>query len=134
MVQIGDKSEVSEDNCIPTDENKLKEDQQKEYLELVEKFKRECLKSYNINRSGEVIKKFNLPSFQPLTEAQRESKMIDIVVFIDFRMITKFHHVETFCPTGRAKRCVDAKINTLESEGKCSPSMESEPRVPVNLI
>ena len=26
------------------------------------------------------------------------------------------------CPTGRAKRCVDAKINTLESEGKCSPS------------
>ena len=26
------------------------------------------------------------------------------------------------CPTGRAKRCVDAKNNTLESEGKCSPS------------
>src|SRR6185312_15340415 len=25
------------------------------------------------------IKKFNLPSFQPLTEAQRESKMIDTV-------------------------------------------------------
>ena len=37
------------------------------------------------------------------------------------------------CPTGRAKRCVDAKINTLESEGKCSPSMKSEPSVPVNL-
>ena len=27
-------------------------------------------------------------------------------------------------PTERAKRCVDAKINTLESEGKCSPSTE----------
>ena len=26
------------------------------------------------------------------------------------------------CPTRRAKRCVDVKINTLESEGKCSPS------------
>ena len=26
------------------------------------------------------------------------------------------------CPIRRAKRCVDAKINTLESEGKCSPS------------
>ena len=25
-------------------------------------------------------------------------------------------------PTERAKRCVDAKINTLESDGKCSPS------------
>ena len=27
----------------------------------------------------------------------------------------------------------DAKINTLESEGKCSPGMESQPSVPVNL-
>ena len=45
----------------------------------MEKFKRGCLKSYNINRSGEVIKKFNLPSFQPLTKAQCESKMIDAV-------------------------------------------------------
>ena len=49
------------------------------YEELVERFKRECLKSYNVNRSGEVIKKFYLPSFQPLTEAQRENKMIDAV-------------------------------------------------------
>ena len=45
----------------------------------MERFKRECLKSYSVNRSGEVIKKFDLPSFQPLTEAQRESKMIDTV-------------------------------------------------------
>ena len=45
----------------------------------MEKFKRECLKSYSINRSGEVIKKFNLPTFQPLTEAQHENKMMDAV-------------------------------------------------------
>ena len=45
----------------------------------MEKFKCECLKSYIINRSSEVIKKFNLPSFQSLTEAQRESKMMDAV-------------------------------------------------------
>jgi hypothetical protein len=45
----------------------------------VENFKRECLKLYNISRSGEVIKKLNLPSFQPLTEAQRENKMMDAV-------------------------------------------------------
>ena len=45
----------------------------------MEKFKRECLKSYSITRSGEVIKKFDLPSFQPLTETQRENKMIDVV-------------------------------------------------------
>ena len=30
-------------------------------------------------------------------------------------------------------RTVDAKINTLESKGKCSPSTESRPSMPVNL-
>ena len=45
----------------------------------MEKFKSECLKSYSVTRSSEVIKKFDLPSFQPLIEAQRENKMIDAV-------------------------------------------------------
>ena len=67
MVDVTDKSTVNEENYVPVDENKLKEDQKKEYLELVEKFKHECLKSYSITRSGDVIKKFDLPSFQPLT-------------------------------------------------------------------
>ena len=79
MVDITDKSAVSEDNQVPVSENKLKEEQKKEYEELVEKFKRECLKSYSINRSGEVIKKFDLPTFQSLTEAPRENKMIDAI-------------------------------------------------------
>ena len=35
--------------------------------------------------------------------------------------------------TAVEKLGVDAKINTLKSEGKCSPSTESEPSVPVNL-
>ena len=69
MVELGDHSEVNEENYVPVPEEKLKEDQRQEFLELVEKFKRECLKSYSVNRSGELIKKFNLPSFQPLTEA-----------------------------------------------------------------
>ena len=73
MVDLTDKSAISEENQIPVPEDELKEEQKKEYEELVEKFKRECLKSYNVNRSGEVIKKFNLLSFQPLIEAQRES-------------------------------------------------------------
>ena len=79
MVELTNKSAVSKENHISVPEDKLKEEQKKEYEELVEKFKCECLKSYSINRSGEVIKKFNFPSFQPLTEAQRESKMIDAV-------------------------------------------------------
>jgi hypothetical protein len=76
MVDITDKSVVNEENQISVPEDNLKEEQKKEYEELVEKFKRECLKSYSIARSGEVIKKFDFPSFQPLTEAQRENKMI----------------------------------------------------------
>ena len=79
LVDIIDESVVSEENQIPVPEDKLKEEQKKEYEKLVEKFKRECLKSYSVNRSGEVLKKFNLPSFQQLTEAQCESKMIDAV-------------------------------------------------------
>ena len=79
MVDISDKSAVNEENQIPVPEDKLKEEQKKEYEELVEKFKREYLKSYRVTRSSEVIKKFNLPSFQPLIEAQCESKMIDAV-------------------------------------------------------
>jgi len=79
MVDITDKSEVNEENYVPVDENKLKEDQKQEYVELMEKFKRECLKSYSVTRSGDVIKKFDLPSFQPLTETQRDNKMIDAV-------------------------------------------------------
>ena len=79
MVELTDKSAVSEVNQIPVHENKLKEEQKKKFEELVERFKRECLKSYSVNRSSEVIKKFDLPSFQPLTEAQCESKMIDAV-------------------------------------------------------
>ena len=39
MVDIGDASEVSEDNYIPVDEGKLKEDKKKELFEIVDKFK-----------------------------------------------------------------------------------------------
>ena len=79
MVDITDKSELNKENYVPVPEDKLKEDQKKEYEERVEQFKRECLKSYSVTRSGDVIKKFNLLSFQSLTETQRENKMIDVV-------------------------------------------------------
>jgi len=38
MVDITDKSAVSEENQIPVPEDKLKEEQKKKYEELVEKF------------------------------------------------------------------------------------------------
>ena len=52
MVELTDKSAVSEENQIHVLEDKLKEEQKKEYEELLERFKRECLKSYSVNRSG----------------------------------------------------------------------------------
>ena len=79
MVEVTEKSDVSEENCIPVPEDKLKEDQRKEYEERVENFKRECLKSYSVTKSGDVVKKFSLPSFQLLTEAQCENKMVDTI-------------------------------------------------------
>ena len=79
MVELTDKSAVSKENHIPIPEDQLKEEQKKEFEELVEKFKCECLKLYSINRSGEVIKMFDLPTFQPLTKAQHENKMMDAV-------------------------------------------------------
>ena len=63
MVDITDKSEVNGENYVPVPEDKLKGEQKKEYEEFVEKFKHECLKSYSFTRSGDVIKKFDLPSF-----------------------------------------------------------------------
>ena len=68
MTNSKDAASVSEENYVPVDESKLKEEQQKEYLESVEKYKRECLKSFSTTRSGDVIKKFDFPSFQPLTK------------------------------------------------------------------
>ena len=43
MVEITDKYAVSEENQILVPDDKLKEEQKKEYEELVEKFKCECL-------------------------------------------------------------------------------------------
>ena len=54
--------DVDEGNYVPVNKDKLKEDQQKELRESVDRYERECLKSYSITRSGEVVKKFDFPS------------------------------------------------------------------------
>ena len=72
-------ADVNGDNYIPVDRNKLKEDQEKELREAVKKYEREYLKSYSATRSGDVVKKFDFPALQPLTEAQRDNKMVDMV-------------------------------------------------------
>ena len=77
MMKPTDAAGVSNDNYIPVDEDKLKEDQKKELFEVVDKFKRECLKSYSATRCGDVVKKFDFPVPEPLKKF--DNKMIDMV-------------------------------------------------------
>jgi len=55
----------------------------------------------------------------------------DVIILIDASTI--FSQVEVAGPTRRAKRCIDTKINILESEGTIRQVSESRPNVPVNL-
>ena len=73
------KSNIGEDNYISVDKDKLKEEQKAELKKALEAYEQECLKSFSATRAGEVIKKFDFPTLQPLTEVQRENKMLDMV-------------------------------------------------------
>ena len=70
------KAEVSGQNQIPIDKEKLKKEQKAEHKVITEAFEQQCLLSYSTNRSGEVIKKFNFPTFVPYEESQKEDRMI----------------------------------------------------------
>ena len=50
------KSEVKEDNYIPVDKDKLKDDQKAEFAKATRAYEQECLKSFSATRTGEVIK------------------------------------------------------------------------------
>ena len=73
------KSEVNEDNYVPVDKDKLKDEQKAELKRAMEAYEQECLKSFTTTRTGAVIKKFDFPTLQPLTEVQCENKVLDMV-------------------------------------------------------
>ena len=62
MTKPTDGSSVSEENYVPIEEDKLKDEQKTELAKTLEAYKRECLKSFSSTRSGEVVKKFNFPT------------------------------------------------------------------------
>ena len=70
------KAEVSGQNQIPIDKEKLKEEQKAELRMVVEAFEQQCLLSYSTNKCREVIKKYNFPTLPPYNESQKEDKMI----------------------------------------------------------
>jgi hypothetical protein len=57
------KVEVSGNNQIPIDKEKLKEEHKAELKGLTDAFEQRCLLSFSTNRSGEVIKKFDFSHF-----------------------------------------------------------------------
>ena len=73
------KASVSEDNYILVDKDKLKDEQKAELEKALQAYEQERLKSFSATRAGDVIKKFDFPTLQPLTEVQRENRMLDMV-------------------------------------------------------
>ena len=70
------KAEVTEENYIPVDEDKLKDEHKAELQKATDAFRQACLKSFSATRGGEVIKMFNFPALPPFTEAQKEDIML----------------------------------------------------------
>ena len=73
------KFSIGEDNYIPVDKDKLKDEQKEELERAIRAYEQECLKSFSATRTGEVIKKFDFLALQPSTEAQRENRVLDMV-------------------------------------------------------
>jgi len=74
-----EKAKVNNSNYIPVDKDKLKDEHKEELRKAMELYEQECLKAFTAIRSGEVVKKFNLPDVQSLTEVQRDNKIFDMV-------------------------------------------------------
>ena len=60
---MSEKAEVSEHNQILIDKEKLKEEHKAELKAITDAFEQWCLLSFSTNRSGEVMKKFDFPTF-----------------------------------------------------------------------
>ena len=73
---MSEKAEVSEQNQIPIDKEKLKKEHKAELKAIIDAFEQRYLLSFSTNWSGEVIKKFDFPTFVSHEESQKEDKMI----------------------------------------------------------
>ena len=60
---MSEKAEISGNNQIPIDKEKLKEEHKAELKAHTDAFEQRCLLSFSTKRSGEVIKKFDFPTF-----------------------------------------------------------------------
>ena len=61
-------SEFDLENVIPLTEANLRDEQKQDIANAMEDYKQQCLKSFNINRSGEVIQKEALPALSIISQ------------------------------------------------------------------
>jgi len=67
------------ENVIPMTEANLRDEQKQAIAKAMEDYKQQCLKSFSINRSGEVIQKEALPAPRQVTFEANPGKLQDMV-------------------------------------------------------
>jgi len=67
------------ENIIPITEANLRDEQKQAMAKAMEEYKQQCLKSFSINRSGEVIQKEALPAPRQITFEANPGKLQDMV-------------------------------------------------------
>jgi len=71
--------EFDQENVIPVTEANLKDEQKQAIAKAMEDYKQQCLRSFSINRSGEVIQKEALPMPRQVTFDANPGKLQDMV-------------------------------------------------------
>ena len=72
-------TELDADNVIAVTEADLRDEQKQAMARAMEEYKQLCLKSFSINRSGEVIQKQELPMPRQITFEANPGKLQDMV-------------------------------------------------------
>jgi len=67
------------ENVIPVTEANLRDEQKEAMAKAIEEYKQQCLKSFIINRSGEVIQKEALPAPRQISFEANLGKLQDMV-------------------------------------------------------
>ena len=67
------------ENIIPVTEANLRDEQKQAIAKAIEDYKQQCLKSFSINKSGEVIQKEALPAPRKITFEANPGKLQDMV-------------------------------------------------------
>ena len=67
------------ENVIPVMEANLRDEQKQAIVKAMEDYKQQFLKSFSINRSGEVIQKVELPALRQITFEANPGKLQDMV-------------------------------------------------------